>query len=524
MKLPRIGLVLLLIVLLPALIYTAYEFTSLNENERLISEIYDRQMDAVLFSVNQYSWDISNRWIYRLDFIYNLPAAQRQEKLQDFFKEAKAIHAVFFSDSLAGQLTFQINPQLPESATIDKVILRDLLLRERALLARLLYRKKVGYAMIEPLILSKDTLNTDSNLTLLFAIEAPGHSFQIGGMILDPQQFIAQVLRPKMNEYIDRNMSLGIFQPNQDQPEISVGEITRAEARLTKKIWLFPNHVLGIKLSGVAIEDVSRNRFYRSLILISFVDVILIAGAWIVYRNIRRESQLARMKTDFVSNVSHELRTPLALIRMFAETLEMGRVKSDERRQEYYQIIMQEAGRLTHLINNILDFSRMEAGKKQYHLRMVDLNEIIRQIMQLYRFHLENKQFVVETELSRDALLIQADEEAITEAIINLIDNAMKYSAEGKHIAIRSGMDGSAAFVEVEDHGIGIAPEDQKKIFEKFYRVSGGLTHNTKGSGLGLSLVDFTMKAHGGRATLKSELGKGSRFRLAFPLNKKEQS
>jgi two-component system phosphate regulon sensor histidine kinase PhoR len=514
----RIAFILIIIVLLPALIYTAYEFTALSQNERLVTEIYDRQMDAVLFSLNQYAWDICTSWANRVEFIYNQPPSSQEIKLKDFIKATPSIQLIFFSDSAATNL--RLIPRWSNDSTrkINQGLLYTRLQSETVLLRRIIYHRQIGYSKIESLLMSPEEDKQGSvHIILLFAMEKFEQSYLIGGIALDARHFISQMLGPKMSEYAERNMRLGIFPNGVNLPEYAVGDISLESSRITKKVWLFPNYLLGIRLQDELIERMARERLYRSMALISLVDLILIAGAVLIYRNVRRESELARMKTDFVSNVSHELRTPLALIRMFAETLEMGRVHSEERRQEYYQIIMQEAGRLTHLINNILDFSRIEAGRKNFRLTTVDLNKTIRQIMQLYKFHLDNNKFTSEVQLGDMPLLIQADQEALTEAVINLIDNAMKYSEETKQIIIRTGRDGTFVFAEVEDKGIGIDASEQKKIFEKFYRVSHGLTHNTKGSGLGLALVDFTMKAHNGSVTVRSESGKGSCFRLSFP-------
>jgi len=516
-KLSRILLILIIIVLLPALIYTAFEFTSLSGNERLITEIYDRQMDAILFSINQYAWDMCSSWSNRVELSYNQPAERRVIKIEEFLKDTPSLKLLFISDSLGNNVNFFRQKTDSLSQMIDPASLQERLKSETSLLRRIIYRKRVGYSKIESIILPQSDDKNPMLIMLLFPLDTFEKDYLIGGMVLEARLFINQIIGPKMNEYAERNLTLGIFNPGVDAAEFAVGDITLSTSRLTKKVWLFPHYLLGIRLQDEVIGDMARSRLYRSIILILLVDIILLAGAVIIYRNVRRESELARMKTDFVSNVSHELRTPLALIRMFAETLEMGRVTTEERRMEYYQIIMQEAGRLTHLINNILDFSRMEAGRKKFQLRLVELNKVIRQIMQLYKFHLDNNQFESEVVTGPAPLLILADEEALTEAVINLIDNAMKYSGENKHIIIRTGRENNTIFAEVEDKGIGIPASEQEKIFEKFYRVSTGLAHNTKGSGLGLALVDFTMKAHNGSVSVRSENGKGSTFRLSFP-------
>ena len=160
-----------------------------------------------------------------------------------------------------------------------------------------------------------------------------------------------------------------------------------------RKLWLLPSFSLAIKLKGETIEDLVSQRAKTNLILIIALTLILIAGAWFVFRNTKREVELAQVKSEFVSNVSHELRTPLSLISMFAETLEMGRVKSEEKKKEYYSIISQEASRLGKIVNKILSFSKMEAGKRNYSFESIDLNEVVEQIYNSYKFHLQNNGF-----------------------------------------------------------------------------------------------------------------------------------
>jgi two-component system phosphate regulon sensor histidine kinase PhoR len=201
---------------------------------------------------------------------------------------------------------------------------------------------------------------------------------------------------------------------------------------------------------------------------------------------------------------------------MFAETLEMDRVPSKEKKQEYYTIISQEAFRLSNIVNKILSFSKMEAGKRTYNFKLLDLNEVVEQVFDSYKFHLQNNGFEFVLRTQQLPLKINADSEAIAEAIINLLDNAIKYSKDKKYVVLSTGEEKNFIFAEVMDCGIGIAKEDQKKIFEKFYRVKSGLVHNTKGTGLGLPLVKQIMQAHKGEVSLISEPKKGSTFRLKF--------
>ena len=230
--------------------------------------------------------------------------------------------------------------------------------------------------------------------------------------------------------------------------------------------------------------------------------------------------RVARVRRDFVANVSHELKTPLALIRLFAETLELGRVPSEEKAQQYYRVINKESHRLTQLINNILDFSRIEAGRKEYRFAPTDVARVVREVIESYRFQIEQQGFQLKVEVEEDLPHVPADEEALGQAIINLVNNAIKYSRDSKTIDIEVRRDGSKVLVSVKDTGIGIPRSEQKKIFEKFFRGEDSLVHETKGSGLGLALVRHIMEAHGGSVEVESTPGKGSTFTLALPVAK----
>jgi two-component system phosphate regulon sensor histidine kinase PhoR len=159
----------------------------------------------------------------------------------------------------------------------------------------------------------------------------------------------------------------------------------------------------------------------------------------------------------------------------------------------------------------------MESGRKEFHLAELDLNPIVVKVVGQYEAHMEHLGFAVRIELAEALPLIKADEEAVSEALLNILDNAMKYSATEKSIRVATGTTNESVFVEVEDHGIGIALSEQSKIFEKFYRTSSGLAHQARGSGLGLTLVRHIMDAHNGKVSVKSQLGAGSMFRLSFP-------
>jgi signal transduction histidine kinase len=282
----------------------------------------------------------------------------------------------------------------------------------------------------------------------------------------------------------------------------------------------FSGLTLAIKLPGTTLAATEQHFVRTSFLVLGAISLLLAGGIVLTYRNISREMALARLKSDFVSNVSHELRTPLSLIRLYAETLEMGRLTAPEKYHEYYSIIRKESERLTALINNILDFSRIEAGRKEYDFRETDMRELVHNTLESYRYQIEQNGFAFQEKIAEDVPPLRVDREAMARSLLNLVNNALKYSQDRKFIGVNLFRDNGSVKLEVEDHGIGIPADEQGKIFEKFYRVGDPLVHNTKGSGLGLSLVRHIVKAHGGDVLVDSAPGRGSKFTITLPVDR----
>lgn len=264
-----------------------------------------------------------------------------------------------------------------------------------------------------------------------------------------------------------------------------------------------------------AVAD-SSSRPQRALMAI--LALVMTAGVFFVAGAAAREVRLAELKSNFVASVSHDLKTPLALIQLFAETLELGRVRTPERAAEYYRIINGEAKKLTRLIENILDFSRMEAGLRPYRTAPVDLGEVTREVVDRLQSQFEQGRFSVTTRVDPGLPAVLVDTGAVQQAIENVLANAMKYSREHRDIDVHVARAGQHVTVAITDHGIGIPRHLQRRIFRKFYRVDSGLGGGPQGTGLGLAIVDHTMRGHGGSIGLTSEPGQGSTFTLAFPI------
>lgn len=269
---------------------------------------------------------------------------------------------------------------------------------------------------------------------------------------------------------------------------------------------------------GKSIEQLTAKEKQLYLVLFAGILVVMLIGIILMVRAVMHESEISRLKSEFVSNVSHELKTPLALIRMFGETLDSGIVTNEKDRQKFYSIIRKESERLTHLINNVLDFSRMDAGGKEYNFRETDLVEVVRNSLEAYKFQISDNGFDIESELPYEPINLKIDKDAIAQVLLNLLNNAVKYSDEKKYLLVKVSRNTTSALISVTDHGVGISKEDLKKIFDKFYRVSTVRTKETRGSGLGLTLAKHIVEAHGGTIEVESEVGKGSRFTVSIPL------
>ena len=245
--------------------------------------------------------------------------------------------------------------------------------------------------------------------------------------------------------------------------------------------------------------------------------VVIAAGVVAVGRLVRRETEMAQLKADFVANVSHDLKTPLSVIRMYGETLEMGRVRDDATRQEYYRVITRESERLTRLIDNVLDFSRIEGGRRRYDLAPTAIEPLVRETLDAFAYPLAQHGFKVEVEIGPDLPEVPLDADAVGQALANLVDNAIKFSGEIRWLRVEAHATDGGVAIAVSDRGIGVPREEARKIFDKFYRVGRSDTQARRGSGVGLALVKHVAEAHGGRVSVESQTGAGSTFTLWLP-------
>lgn len=515
----RIALLLVLIFLIPVLFFSVYELSSLDEEEKMMEKIYNKQLEAILFSVNQYSDDIISNWVSKTEGALQSHHAADSvpKKIYELLQLNSSLGGVFILDTIREN---EITPlaffqsDINQDAIMSSIL--AVLKKMPEKVDQLVTYKRNGFQKIEPI----DIGPSNSIKALVFISQTSNH-FRVSGFVINTDLLIDDILGPRLQTISRDQFVLSVLQKENDSILYSTSSRSDSLASVhavTKDFWIFPEYAIGIHAAGDGIEKLITERTTINLILLVGLDIILIIALVLVYRSLKKEVDLAQNKADFVSNVSHEIRTPLALISMFAETLDMNRIPSEEKKQEYYRIISKEAQRLTGIVNKILVFSQVEAKKKKLRIERLNMSAEIRGILKIYEYHLNSKGFSYTIQDS-DPLWALADREALTESFINLLDNAIKYSEDTKRVEIKLGKVDEFAFVAVTDFGAGISKKDQRYIFDKFYRVPKGNLARTQGTGLGLALVKQLTEEQKGKVSVQSELGKGSTFTLFYPLD-----
>jgi signal transduction histidine kinase len=434
---------------------------------------------------------------------------------------SKKIHDTAFTASNVESGEFNIEDLFVKEANllektrfvefIDKDILPEILTEFR----------KGSPSELRSNFLAKELMDTTFQLSYFRLPAAFQKSHLLGlGYQLD-KDYILSVLFPRVLSSVelgkdilvgilDRHKSLLYIQNGHRLPEYLV------TASLSKQFdgW----EVALFDPDGKSIEQLTGKEKQLYLVLFAGIMTVMLTGIILIIRAVMHESEISRLKSEFVSNVSHELKTPLALIRMFGETLDSGIVTEEKSRRKFYSIIRKESERLTHLINNVLDFSRMDTGAKEYNFIETDLVDLVGNSIEAYNFQISNNGFKIENEMPDESINLKIDRDAISQVLLNLLNNAVKYSDKEKYIGIKVSKNSDFAMISVTDHGIGISKEELKKIFDKFYRVSTSRTRETRGSGLGLTLAKHIIEAHGGTIEVESEVGEGSRFTISIPL------
>jgi two-component system, OmpR family, phosphate regulon sensor histidine kinase PhoR len=490
-------------IVLPVILYVVYEISNLKENEKVIEQIYKEQLDAIIFSINQYSFDAVNSIIDQVSNDYFSQILEEGSKNQDL--QFSGIEAFYISEIGSGEYT-----QIYASDGFEQQ--QDLVVLEQAnadLIQKLQSYLEAGYRKVEPL-----PLNADLQLFYSVVKSPEGKPNLLVGFIR-PQQYISEILSPKLQQISDQKLIISFCEAESGEV-IYASDTLKKNALLFEKMWLFSNLKVGITSKADTVSDLVNERMRSNLLASGLMLFLLVIGLFLIFRNLNKEMRLAQQKTDFVTNVSHELRTPLALISMFAETLMLGRAKNEEKKQEYTELIYKETSRLTTIVNRILNFAKIEANKRTYALANMDAVALLKEIMEDYSHHLRQNGFEYQLEVGEKPIYIEADKDAIYEAVVNLLDNAVKYSTDVKNLKVSLLDDGQEIHIAVEDKGMGIPNQKLEAIFDKFYRVTEGDLYTVKGTGLGLAIVKHIMQAHGGDVKVKSELGQGSIFSLVF--------
>jgi signal transduction histidine kinase/tetratricopeptide (TPR) repeat protein len=269
------------------------------------------------------------------------------------------------------------------------------------------------------------------------------------------------------------------------------------------------------------IEDLERAAQVENLlvgVLLACLVGLMSFGAYLLVRDVSRQAETSAVRSRFIDNISHELKTPLTLIRLYAETLKNQRHLPEERRREAYEIITGESERLSNMIRNVLDMSRIERDALEFHFQSGSIAETVKSTLESYRHHLDKRGFAVREDIEGEIPPVCFDREAMASVVVNLLSNAVKFSPGLKDVSIKVFRRGQEAVLQVADRGIGIPSREAGRIFERFYRSPNAAGPDPGGSGLGLTIVKHIVEAHGGRIAVESEPGHGSVFSVFLPL------
>jgi signal transduction histidine kinase len=341
----------------------------------------------------------------------------------------------------------------------------------------------------------------------------------IGGIKWDTD-YLQSTLIPLILKRISKDSGLDLNLSETRSVNSSFNAIPENSLLLSFRSYPMPWKLNVVQPAMVNMEKESRKEMVIFSLLLGLVFIMMTLGALLIARDIKRETESMRMKTEFVHNVSHELKTPLSLIRLYGETLLIKKNLTPSENIDALQVITKESERLSHMINNILDFSKIEMRNKEFNFRKGDVVKTLQETLDSYRYHLEKEGFKITEEIAGDIPMTYFDKEAIEGLLINLLSNAIKYSHERKELAIRVIGNKDHILLEVSDRGVGIAPGDLSQIFDRFYRTKQPPGFESRGSGLGLTLVKHIVESHEGSIDVSSEPGKGSTFSMKFPIRK----
>jgi signal transduction histidine kinase len=372
---------------------------------------------------------------------------------------------------------------------------------------------------------SRSTLNI-GNASYFVSIERPAvrtgtSPATVWGIIIDAERLREGVLRPALRDhFFSGETAWSVKSRDGAAIEISGVVPTGPVTFRTNFASNFPDWTLEFHQAPprpIKTFLLSRRGLYSFVFLL--IAGILVFGLVLTLRSVSHELELARMKSDFVSTVSHEFKSPLTSIRQLAEMLQAGRVPSEERRQKYYDVLLEQSERLALLTDNILSLAKIEEGRAEFVFESTDISDLLTEVVNSIQERVRHEGFDIGLDVEETLPLLAVDRTALSQAVTNLVDNAIKYSGDSRKISVSARPEERAVMIAVKDFGIGIKKEDIDRLFERFYRGGDELTRTVKGSGLGLTLVREIVDAHHGKVQVESEPGKGSLFtiRLPFP-------
>ncbi len=355
----------------------------------------------------------------------------------------------------------------------------------------------------------------ESNQPLLAVWRQANDSMTL--LLLGPQWLKAQLDESRGSSFAKQGIAI-ILTDAEGRPVLGRQEAgsPRQTVRLASETQL-PWNVHAVTVDPDTVLAPTRTRSRILVAALGLISALILAGAYLVGRAVTREMAVSRLQSEFVSSVSHEFRTPLSSLCLLSDLLASGRVAGDADRNEYYGVLVRESRRLRRLVEGLLNFGRMEAGAMQYRFETIDPAELVRELSNEFQHEVEASGYQIEVTAANDTPLVNADRTALGSAVWNLLDNAVKYSPECRHVWVDVLKEDGRASIRVRDGGLGIPAAEQKRIFEKFTRGEAARQGGIEGTGVGLAMVHRIMAAHGGEVRLESEPGRGSTFTLLLP-------
>lgn len=444
----------------------------------------------------------------------------------------------FFSRQIAEALAaILVRPNLPASWQAHHAAFRELQEKEKqqmVITSRLLaFQQKAPPWLSEKIAQTtiahrnaaqRFVFDTGGHVYLISLLKQPvksgAHADTIWGLLLEANHIKAHVLREAVQAHLPA-ASAGWIVRDKNGNVLAKSATALAGAPVVKADFSekFPPWSLELyrreQASFEALFSSERSIYFYVFVLIAG---ILIFGLILTLRSVSHELEIAKLKSDFVSTISHEFKSPLTSIRQLAEMLQTGRVPSEPRRQQYYDVIVEQSERLSTLIDNVLDFSKIEEGRRVFEFERLDISGLVRELVFRIQHQVSHLGFQLQSRIPDHLPPVKADRLAIAHVVTNLLDNAIKYSGAAKRAEIRVAAEDGHLVIAVQDYGIGIEKDELKKIFERFYRGGDPHTRTVKGAGLGLTLVKQIVQAHHGTVEVKSELGGGSTFSIRLPL------